>query len=221
DAAAASIWGAKSANGVIVITSKKAAEGKARISVSSHIKLAEKLDLGYVNPVASNEDVLDYEQKGFESDFFGGPWPPPSGTVSELGPQSQAIIAMNEVRLGRMSAAERDEILATLRTQNNRQQIEDHLLQAPLTQQYNINISGGSEKIANHLSLLFENNKTYYKGNKNDNILVNYRNKVQVTNWLDFDFSGMFQHEKSKNNGVDLSLIQSLQPYDMLLNSDG
>lgn len=219
DAAAASIWGAKSANGVIVITSKKASEGKARVSVSSHLKIANKLDLGYVNPVATSKEVLAYEQTGFNSDFYGGPWPPPS--EADLAAQSQAIIFMNEVRLGRISASERDAALAHLGTLNNSQQIKNQLLQSPITQQYNINISGGSEKMANNLSLLFEDRKSYFKGNATDKFLINYSNNVKVTDWLEFDFSGMFQHEKAEDSGIDLSLIQSLQPYDMLMNSDG
>ncbi|WP_461531946.1 SusC/RagA family TonB-linked outer membrane protein [Sinomicrobium sp.] len=221
DAAAASIWGAKSANGVIVITSKKGVKGKPRISVSSFVKTSGKLDLDYVNPVATSEEVINYEQKGFDSDFFGGPWPPPSATVSALGAQSLAITAMNEVRLGRLSPEARDAELNRLRGLNNKGQIRDYLLQSPITQQYNVSVSGGSERMSNRLSLMFETGKSYYKGDESKRVLINYGNTLNVTNWLDFNFQGTFQYDRGKNNGVDLAFIQSLQPYDMLRNADG
>jgi len=221
DAAAASIWGAKSANGVIVITTKQAKKGQAKVSVSSFMKFSGKLDLDYVNPTASSEGVIGYEQAGFNTQFFAGPWGYPSATVSSLGSYSQAVNAMNEARLGRITTTERDAILTRLKNQNNKSQIEDYLLQAPVTQQYNINISGGNDRMVNSLSLMFEDSKNFFKENQDNKYLINYRNKINVTKWLDFEFSGMIQYNKRTNNGVSLSDIKALAPFDMLLNNDG
>lgn len=69
DAAAASIWGAKSANGVIVITTKKAKAGTSKITISSFLKMSSKLDLDYVVPNASAEEYLEFDQMNFESSF--------------------------------------------------------------------------------------------------------------------------------------------------------
>lgn len=66
------------------------------------------------------------------------------------------MTAMNEARLGRISNEERDATLLRLKSLDNSKQIKDHLLQAPLTKQYNLNIAGGSEINRNSLSLLFE-----------------------------------------------------------------
>ncbi|MGS2764375.1 SusC/RagA family TonB-linked outer membrane protein [Sinomicrobium sp. M5D2P9] len=221
DAAAASIWGAKSANGVIVVTSKQGKHGKPRVSVSSFVKTSGKLDLGYVNPVATSAEVIDYEQKGFNTGFFGRPELRPSASVSDLSAQSLAVTAMNEARLGRITPEQRDAALERLRGLNNRQQIRDYLLQTPVTRQYNIEVSGGGGHLSNRLSLLFEDRKTFFKGDREERVLINYGNQADITDWLSFDFSGMFEYEKRQNNGVDLGLIQSLQPYDMLVNADG
>ena len=77
DAAATSIWGARSANGVIVITTKSGSRDKGlTVNFNSFMKYAPKIDLDYLSPLASSAEIIDYEQKGFNSDFFGGPWSP-------------------------------------------------------------------------------------------------------------------------------------------------
>lgn len=223
DAAAASIWGAKSANGVIVITSKKAKEGKANINFSSFVKMSTKLDLDYTVASASASDIIAYEQKAFDTNFFDGLISqPPGANISSISdPFSLAIVAMNEARLGRISISERDAKLAQLANMNNQSQIENHLLQAPITKQYNLSVSGGSDKMKNNLSLLFEDSKNYFQGNKLNKYLINYRNKIKVTNVLDFEFSGMMQYTDAKRNGTNLGVIRSLAPWDMLVNDDG
>lgn len=69
DAAAASIWGAKSANGVIVITTKNAkrdGEGTTvTVDYSGHLKVSPKMDLDYYLNRASTNDVIDYEVNNF------------------------------------------------------------------------------------------------------------------------------------------------------------
>lgn len=221
DAVAASIWGAKSANGVIVVTSKQGKKGKPRVSVSSFVKTSGRLDLGYVNPVPTSAEVIDYEQKGFDTDLFGGGANPLPSAMFIVYPQSLAVTAMNEARLGRITPEDRDATLARLQGLDNRQQIRDYLLQTTVTQQYNVVISAGNEHIANTLSILLEDRKTFFKGDEQGRVLINYKNQTDLTDWITFDFSGMFGYEKEKDNGGDLNFLNDLQPYDMLINADG
>ena len=228
DAAASSIWGARSANGVIVITTKKATKGDVKVEVSSWVKFEKKFDLDYANPVASSSEVVDYEQMGFNTNFFGGYSRPIEndfyGVHDDYNANqyySSAVIAMNEHRLGFLTEADMNATLAQLRNSNNQKQIEDNLLASPFTQQHNVIISGGSDKISNTLSLLFENGNDYFKGNDRKKYNINYRNSVELAEWVDFNFSGSFQYNSSNNNGVSLGDIQAMSPYDMLLNADG
>lgn len=225
DAAAASIWGAKSANGVIVVTTKQAKKGQARIEFSSFWKVSPKLDLDYVNPRATSAETIEYEKRGFDSDLFGGlvVWGLPDyskGDVS-LGGYSQAVIAMNEHKLGRITESEKNATLARLAGYSNKQQIKDNLLQTPFIQQYNLNISGGNDRMSSSLSALFENSKDYFKENNVDKALVNFTNRVEVAKWLNFDFTGMMQYNTFTTNGASLSEINALQPYDMLIDENG
>lgn len=128
---------------------------------------------------------------------------------------------MNEARLGRISNEERDATLLRLKSLDNSKQIKDHLLQAPLTKQYNLNIAGGSEINRNSLSLLFEDSRDFFQKNENNKFLVNFNNQTKITDKLHFDFSGILQLANTTRNGVDLSDIRELAPWDMLKKEDG
>ncbi len=231
DAAAASIWGARSANGVIVVTTKRGKAGAKKgaiIEVSAFAKISPKIDLDYYNPLASSAEVIEYERKGFETDFFGGPWAPIDDSYQNAQKSySQAVVAMNEHRLGYLSAESLEQTLAKLGRQNNKEQIKEYLLQNPLTHQYNVNISGATERMNNMLSLMYESDRDGFKENKKDKLMVNYRTNIKLFRWLDFNFSGMVQYNNIKNSGMNSSAstaygdISSLSPYDMLVDENG
>lgn len=235
DAAAASIWGAKSANGVIVVTTKSgknSKKGDLKVEVSTFWKFSPKLDIDYNRNSTSSANVIDYERKGFATNFFGGPWAPvdDSSVSSALtSAYSLAVTAMNENRLGHLSDAELASTLDRLSKLDNRQQLKDHILENPFTQQYNVNIVGNTGRSTQMLSLMYEQNNGTFQGIKNEKYNISYRTNVNVFKWLDFAFGGNFNLTNKKEN--DFSYLDSyeakignpldLSPYQMLLNEDG
>ena len=239
DAAAASIWGARSANGVIVVTTKKgalSAQKGAKIEVSAFVEVQPKIDLDQYNPLASSAETVEYERKGFETNFFGIGVPADDSWMNAQAAYSQVTAALNENRLGHLSDGDLEATLEKLSRQNNKEQIKKYLLQIPVTQQYNVNISGANDRMNNMLSLMYERERDGFKENHKDKLMVNYRTNVNLFKWLDFNFSGMVQYNKVKNSGINATSlpryagdffsiaygsIQGLQPYDMLVDEDG
>ena len=232
DAAAASIWGARSANGVIVVVTKKGAATKgAKVEVSAFAKVQRKIDLDYYNPLASSAETVEYERKGFSTNFFGGPWSPLDDSyLNAQSGYSQAVVALNENRLGYLSDEDLEATLEKLSNQNNKDQIRKYLLQIPLTHQYNVNISGATERMTNMLSLMYERERDGFKENHEDHLMVNFRNTTKLFKWLDFNFSGMVQYNSVDNSGINATgdyysltygSIQGLSPYDMLVDENG
>ena len=239
DAAAASIWGARSANGVIVVTTKKgalSAQKGAKIEVSAFVEVQPKIDLDQYNPLASSAETVEYERKGFETNFFGIGVPADDSWMNAQAAYSQVTAALNENRLGHLSDGDLEATLEKLSRQNNKEQIKKYLLQIPVTQQYNVNISGANDRMNNMLSLMYERERDGFKENHKDKLMVNYRTNVNLFKWLDFNFSGMVQYNKVKYSGINATSlpryagdffsiaygsIQGLQPYDMLVDEDG
>ncbi len=219
DAAAASIWGARSANGVIVVVTKRGQRNTPlRIDFSAFTKMGGKMDLDYVNPLATSAETIDYEKRAFNK------WSAEinSGSVDQADlAWSPGLVALSEHYLGIISETKRDEILAQLSRQSNKGQIRDLLLDNPATQQYNLSLSGSTGRMTNMVSLLFENNNSNFRNTGYQKYLLNFRSMANLTKWLDLSIGGMVHYNKQDSSGIRLSDIQEFTPYEMLLNPDG
>lgn len=231
DAAAASIWGARSANGVIVIVTKKGKKGiPLNVNFSAFTRISKKLDLDYVNPLATSSETVDYEIKSFEKwggDINDGSFP--GGVTFGWAP---AGVALTEEKLGFISSTQRDALLEKYRTMSNKDQIRRELLTNPVVQQYNLDLSGSTGKMNNRLSLLFEDTQSNFKGSNNKKYTVNYNADADIFKWLQLSFGGLVNYNKINRNGVNYNVnpygapnpladIASLAPYEMLRNEDG
>jgi TonB-linked SusC/RagA family outer membrane protein len=246
DAAAASIWGAKSANGVISVTTRGGRlttnRDETKVEFSSFVRFQPKVDLNYARSLASSLETIEYEKRAF--DAWGSNMP--QDGFDQMAHFTPTLTAMNEHRLGYMSEAEMNKILETYSQLDNSEQIKKYLLQNPLTQQYNLNIASSNSRSNNNISLLYEKNAYYMKGRSDWKGQMSYRNNTRLAKWLDFSFSGTFLYKEQKDNNVNLfnssSLsalppsvesysatrnytplvpITSLAPYEMLVDANG
>lgn len=219
DAAAASIWGAKAANGVIVITTKKAVKGMPlKVEFSAFTQLSRKFDVGYATGLASSKETVDYDVLASQK---WGSWPKSDGSWDLWGGLDEGTVALNESNLGYMTATQRDARLAKLRTLDNRSQISDYLLSQPISTQYNLALSGSGPNINYRVSMLVENDQQVFQGNKDKRYGLNYNSTANIFKWLDFDLGTNLRYEKQTNNSEGLFALQKMAPYDMLKNPDG
>lgn len=225
DAAAASIWGARASNGVIVITTKNSKKNKGlNVEFSAQVKINSKTDVDYLRNSASSTDMIEYEKSIFGK--YGNP--AMGSTANQSGFRSsynklytQAGTLYNQFATNEISEAEMNAGLSKLQTLDNKKQIEEYLLQRPIYQQYNLSLSGATDRMSNYVSLLYSHDIQRYQENKNDDMQFNYRGQMNVFKWLDFDLSATVQYKDAKNSGISASDVTSLAPYDMLVNPDG
>ena len=220
DAAAASIWGARSANGVIVVTTKQGAKFSPKgttVNVSAFVRVSPKINYDYWRPYVSSAEAVEYEQQLFAHNSWGSVYPNEDDYRYVQYPETQAAMALNEHYLGFLSDEELETALNKLKSQNNKEQIRDYILEVPLIQQYNVNISGSSERMSNNFSLMYTRSRGNMKGVIDNNLMANYLNNIRLFKWLDFAFSGMVQYRKSEGTSPTMPQM----PYDMLLDEDG
>ncbi len=78
DAAAASIWGTRAGNGVIVITTKKGKFNQApTVEIRNQFTMTERPDLYYL-PLMSVSDYVDLEQKWFDAGRYNNYYSTPA-----------------------------------------------------------------------------------------------------------------------------------------------
>ncbi|GAB3014479.1 SusC/RagA family TonB-linked outer membrane protein [Niabella terrae] len=139
DAAAASIWGARAANGVIVINTKQAKyDQKIKIGLLSNISVIDKPDLLRLQ-VISTSDLIDVETFLFDKGYY-------DADISNTphSPLTVVVQLLNDYKNGMISKTVVDSTINVLRGRDIRKQYQDYLLSSTINQQYGINLSGGS-----------------------------------------------------------------------------
>lgn len=220
DAAAASIWGSRAANGVIVIETKAGKMGRNSINFSSTFGISAPPNLHNLRTMNAAE-YINFEKELFDNNFFYDP----TSSWRAMN-RSDAVMTMFRAKRNEINIQQRDEILDQLGQIDNRQQIRDHLLQSAQTQQYNLSFSGAVQGARYYTSAVYSKDRPIYRGNNANNLSLTFNiensylsNKLQVSLGL----NQMIQ--RSKVNSSALQAINGgtfgLTPYNLLLDQDG
>ncbi|OJW45685.1 MAG: hypothetical protein BGO56_00465 [Sphingobacteriales bacterium 48-107] len=181
DAAAASIWGARAGNGVIVITTKKGRLNQPiQVSMTMNQTYIAKPKI-YRNRNISSGDFIEVEKLLFDNGYYlsmeNDPMHPPLSPVVEL---------LIRQRDGLISQSDVDKEIAYFSKQNVLDDFDKYWYSSGLNQQYNINMQGGGNQSTWLFSLGYDKNKSTLQDNSERvtmRINNQYRpfNKVQLT----------------------------------------
>lgn len=219
DAAAASIWGARSANGVIVVVTKKSGRrDKLTIEAGMSFRFGEKLDLSTILTTASSEDQVAYERMAYEKGWIK---PVEDNFNTLFSGYSLGKELLYKYDKGLIDKAALDAGLAELSSRNNRRQIKDLMLENPLLQQYNLSISGGNDRTRNYASVMYENAVGNVVRNNTERWRMNFSNTTSIYKWLDFSIGANLHLVKQNTSGPSIGDLRNLMPYEMILNPDG
>lgn len=146
DAAATAIYGARAANGVIVITTKNGKAGKTRVNFSTRLTYSPKQDIDRLNLMNAAEKV-DLELQLLKDNYSLNA---DKGEVYRIIKRYGAVEAFQKDGWGALPADAQKEINA-LRLINT--DWNDILLRNAFSQEYNLSISGGNERTTFYTSL--------------------------------------------------------------------
>lgn len=222
DAAAASIWGARAANGVIVITTKRPRAGKEKmtVEVNAFTRVSKMIDFDQVMSQANSTDFINYEKLAYQRGlFFTTPYSPAFSNIGKPMTLAEELIFAN--RYGQISTAQMNAGLDSLSKINNRGQLKDLLLQHGIVNQLSVNLSSATDRSKTYGSLLYESKKDGFIKKGYDRYLMNFNNQFQATRFMQIVFGANVQYKKQETTGPDVSEIQNISPYETLLNPDG
>lgn len=222
DAAAASIWGARSANGVIVITTKKAQKGQKKWSVeaSTQLSIARKQDVGQLTNLATSAQMINYQRWMFENNMISGGYSRNMNNLHNSMTQSELLLYQG-MNWGTISADEMNRQLAALAALDNRQQIEDNLLKNPLQSQTKIAVSGGVDNWGTRFSAEFTHDKGDFISNRDNTWKLDWQNDYRFNKYIALTLGLNLVNANRHSSVIGLSDLGSLSPYEMLLNADG
>ncbi|MGN6196929.1 MAG: SusC/RagA family TonB-linked outer membrane protein [Ginsengibacter sp.] len=183
DAAAASIWGARAGNGVIVITTKKGSfNQKLKIQLASTFISTQKPDILSL-PEISSSDEIDMEQFLFNKGYFN------SSVNRAYRPLTPAVEVFLAKKRGLISAADSAKQIDALKNINSREQYYRYFYQPAFTQQYALNLSGGTQNLAWLVSGTYDKNI--------DNLSASYQKE-------NFRFSNVYKPLKNMQLNLDV-----------------
>ena len=216
DATAASIYGARSANGVIVITTRSGQKGKTRVNYDGSVKFTPLPSRSYMN-LTSGSELVDLMQELFG--YYHNPYNP-----TDKRSTNEIYLLMYKREAGEIATDEElQQKLDVYRNMDSYSQIKDELVRsAAITQQHNVSFSGGSDIYKYALSANYRQNYPYEKSQSTRRIGFNLKNQFDFFKWLQVNIGIINSNVKaSYDNGFNGYNNLYTRPYRMLRNSDG
>ncbi len=227
DAAATSIYGARAANGVVVIVTKKATKGKTQVSFSSTFTVSPYQY--YTENLTDASDIVNLEKEWAN----GNPNLQVGGETAASNAQSlldNAVYTSTGRRAilnyyaGNTSEAEMTSTLDNLASKKYQyyRDMEKYAKRNPFYQQYNLSIGKATDQNTFNASVTYKNNKYEDIKTKDESVGINIRNSTEITSWLKLDVGTYVNYERGKTQTYDvLDPGYLYEPYNSLVNEDG
>jgi len=217
DATAASIWGARAANGVILIKTKSGAFGsKTRVTYNTFVNFQGKPELDYVPLLDSKQ----YVQTGVELfNAAHSPWQTISALKGGNGIPPLELILYNQER-GLITADQAARQLDSLASMDNRGQIKDLFYRNAMLSNHTVSLSGGSDKYAFYGSASYTNTVSNVPGEKNQAYKVNVRQDIKAAKFLSlYVITDLTNNTASSKRNYNVDYFSA--PYQMYRDMNG
>lgn len=213
DAAAASAWGSRSGNGVIVITTKKGHLNAAtQVSINANVTIGNKPDLYYL-PQLTSAQYIGVEQFLFNQGAYDNAI---SNGYQALSP---AVSIFSAARNGTISKADSLSAINTLKGYDSRAQLLKYFYRPSVYQQYQASVSGGGPTQKYFFSAGYDKNLSNVVSSNYDRLTLNATNTWYfLKNRLEL-FTNIVYTGSTTKSGPTLAATG--YPYDQIADAGG
>lgn len=245
DASSAAVYGAKAANGVVIVTTKKGTSEKSTISFSTNIGFST---IGESRKPLDAEGYLRYREDFYTTDTYGtnattgnyeayqtgkpaGYYARPTAeNLSKYGltldqwraqTNQDASMSDNEIWGNRLGLNVSDLTLKYFLAGDTFDWY-DHSFQTGLRQDYNVSVSGKTKKVNYYLSIGYLSNEGLAKGDEYSSVRSNLKLNADITDWLQVGANVNFQNRTDGNIATDWrEQILDNSPFSFPYDDDG
>jgi TonB-linked SusC/RagA family outer membrane protein len=220
DAAAASIWGIRATNGVIVIQTKKGHQNqKASISFNANYGIGKKPDLNSQNFMTSAQ-MIDFEKELVAKNLIS------DNTTADYAPgSSQVVNLLFAQKRGEITTSQLNSNLAVLGASTNYKEFGKYFLQNPVTQDYNLSVNGGGEAYTYFTSVSFAKELPISNGSSTTRFTLTDNQTFKLFKIIDFNANLKLANFRALYNSIGLSSLVSttdpFMPYDHVVDANG
>lgn len=189
DATAAGVWGARSGNGVIVLTTKKGQyKERMKADFATSLTFTRKPNLSYDRSYLNASDYIEIERYLYRQGYFGADFL----DRAPYSPVTPAVEIFNKREKGEINQADEERLLDQLRKNDWRSDIARYTYRNTLQQQYSVGVRGGTKDFAYYVSVGHDRNQSNMVKNRNERTTIISSNQfkpvknLEVTALLNF-----------------------------------
>lgn len=230
DSSSAAIYGAKAANGVIIVTTKKGSNtGRPQVTLSANWGINTKAAYrnyydaeGYLNYRTDfyKRDTYGYDDNGVYRDYQSnhkdhpGYFEYPSEanlskygiTLDQwMGYTSNGDGESPRSVFGRRIGLDEEDLLFQNFLDNTTFDWYNYAFRTGFNQDYNVSLSGGTDKMNYYMSVGYLKNQGVVKGNDYNTLRASMRMSGKVTDWLEIGGNANFQHRSDGDKALHYS----------------
>ncbi len=234
DAAAAAIYGARAANGIIVITTKSAKKkDKIDIDFSANLTIKEKRNFDYAdNFYMTPEEQVNAESSYWDYYYFnndGEVAAPIASTQSTLKGGSSDLTpiqwAYYQKALGNITDEELQSTLNQLKQNNYAKEWGKAISRQQVLQQYNLAVRSRSDIAQNNFTINYKHDNSGQINSYETLMNLTYKGVFDIAKWLTATVGVNAVYARSKGPGYDYNASYTdpfaLAAYRPFYNSDG
>lgn len=211
DAAATAIYGARAANGVIVITTKRGREGQPAVTYSAKLTYSPRTNLSRLNMLTADEKVnLELELLKGNYTYREG-----KGGVAQILNALGETAAYKAGGFSSLSADAQNQINALRNINTNWNEI---LFRPVINQEHNISLAGGSERADYYTSLGYYDEMGTVRGVSNSRFNVTLKTNYRVNKMLKLGASMFANRRKQRSYLTDTNGFTNPVYYSRLAN---
>lgn len=220
DAAAATVYGVRASNGVIVIVRKQAVQGKPRFAFRVTGGITPEENYSRYRWADNASSILaNYQKANMSGSVNEGSW-------GQLATASGGAVRRNKVYyLLAQSAAkiitpeQAAEAFSELENYDNSDDYKRLFLRPSISQTYNFNVSGGTGNALYYITANYTGNRLSQIKNDNNRLLLSARSLLKFTNRLSLELITDYQEQNRKSAPVPG--IASIAPYERFQDVNG
>lgn len=213
DAAASAIYGAKAANGVIVIVTKSGAKNqKIEVNYSGYVSFQGKphvrkgLYMSSPEYIATARELFDPAQYPFNS-----------LSNSFIAPHEQILYDQEQ---GLITAAAAEKSLDSLSGISNKKQIMDLFYRNALTTNHTLSVSGGANMYSFYTSLSYTNTEGNVPGTSNNEYRISFNQTISPAKWISISLATGLNNNHSTGK-KPISVSEGFLPYQLFRDNNG
>jgi len=226
DGAAASIYGSRSANGVIVLTTKKG-NTPLKISLNTDFFIDTKPTFGSMH-YASPADIVDFETDVYNREraryantetMFAAYGTVANGSIKYYSPLYQLF---RDRDAGKVTTDQFNQQLNKFQNTDYYEQYRDNVWQNAFRQRYNLSLSSANSKSNTFASINYDRSAERIIGNNNQKITLYFKNTYNIKKWLstNIGFNGAYSTSTSTDDSYN-SYTNISPRYASIVNPDG